>query len=190
MKTVTMSRKAMMQIAMIASLVLGCEGAANRPAPVELVATVAQELNVFDLADTECGVIGFVELRNVVKQPDITADARFLDIIVKTYRVSYRRTDGGTLVPAPITQNLSLLVPTGGEATSIGSFQAFEPAALSLAPFAALRPQNGGIDPETGRRTIGMDLILEFFGETLSGEDVYARADVGLTFCIGCGGCR
>jgi len=57
---------------------------------------------------------------------------------------------------------------------------------LSQAPFAALLPQNGGRDPETGLRFVKMDVIIDVFGETVSGEDVSARASAPFTFCAGC----
>lgn len=82
-----------------------------------------------------------------------------------------------------------MVIPAGGTAVQLGSFLAFEPGALNQAPFAALFPTNGGIDPETGKRSIDMDLIIDFYGETLSGEGVSARAQTAITFCAGCGGC-
>ena len=61
--------------------------------------------------------------------------------------------------------------------------------ALNQAPFAALLPQNGGIDPETGKPIITMDVILTFFGQTLAGERVSGNTRLTLDFCFSCGGC-
>lgn len=175
-------------VALVAGMI-GCKGVSETSAPVELVASSAQELHVIDLSDADCPSIGTVELRNLIKRPDAATDTRFLDVRLDAYRVSYQRTDGGTLVPESFTRSLSSFVAAGGASTSIDSFLVFEPDSLAQAPFAALRQANGGTDPETGKRSVDMDVIIDFFGETLSGEDVSARTRFGLTFCNGCGGC-
>jgi hypothetical protein len=64
-----------------------------------------------------------------------------------------------------------------------------EPDALTLAPFAALLPQNGGRDPVTGRPFVKLDVIVEIFGETLGGDRVYDATRFPLDFCYDCGGC-
>ena len=64
------------------------------------------------------------------------------------------------------------------------------PGAFDQAPFAALLPQNGSRDPETGKPFVQMDIIIEVFGETLAGERVSGSARSPLTFCFHCGGCR
>lgn len=190
MKTVRIGWLLAMTLALAALSLSGCnEGPGNNPSPVELVATIEQDLHVIDFADAECGEVGTVTLRNIVKRSDAAVDDRFLDVKLTSYRVSYRRTDGGTMVPAPFFRTISLLVPAGGAGTDLGTFLLFEPGATTQAPFAALRPANGGVDPETGKRNVTMEVIFDFFGETLSGEDVSARARMELTFCQGCGGC-
>ena len=68
-------------------------------------------------------------------------------------------------------------------------FVAFETNAFNLAPFAALQPQNGGKDPETGFGFVKMDIILTVFGETLAGERVQGSARFPVNFCFNCGGC-
>lgn len=187
MKTVRFNWLVAVMLAGIALALAGCKGAGETNSPVELVATVEQDLHVVDFTDPDCGQIGTVFLRALQKRP--ATDPTFLDVKLTAYRVSYRRTDGGTLVPQEFTRSISMLVPVGGTATELGSFLAFEQDALSQAPFAALLPQNGGVDPETGRQSVTMELRLDFFGETLSGENVFARATSELTFCISCGGC-
>jgi hypothetical protein len=189
MNTVRIGRLLAMTLALAALSLSGCKEGANDPSPVELVATINQELHVLDFADADCGEVGTVTLRNLIKRPDIASDPRFLDVRLTSYRVSYRRTDGGTQVPTAFMRTLSLLVPAGGTSTDLGTFLLFEPNATSQAPFAALRPTNGGVDPETGKRSVTMEVIFDFFGETLSGENVSARARMELTFCQGCGGC-
>jgi hypothetical protein len=187
MKTNGIKRLMALATMLVAGLILSCEGAANEPAPVDLVASWEDPIHVLDFNDPECPGLGLISLRAI---PKVTAsNPALLDVQLKAYRVSYRRRDGGTLVPASFTRTVSMVIPGGGAATPLGSFLAFQPGALNQAPFAALFPINGGIDPETGARSIDMDLIIDFYGETLSGEEVTARAQTAITFCAGCGGC-
>jgi len=159
--------------------------------PVELVVTNTQELQRIDLAANAPGCdgsIGKVEIRALLKAPS-NVDQRFNDVRVTRYRVSYIRTDGGTLVPAPFVRTIDILVTAGGGPTDLGGFLAFQAEAFNQAPFVALLPQNGGRDPETGRTQIRMDIVLELFGETLAGSNVSGRTSLPLDFCFGCGGC-
>jgi hypothetical protein len=187
MKTNGIKKLMALATMLVAGLILSCEGAANEPAPVDLVAAWEEPIHVLDFNDPECPGLGTISLRAIPK--GTATNPAFLDVQLEAYRVSYRRRDGGTLVPASFTRTVSMLIPAGGGAVQLGSFLAFEPGALNQAPFAALFPINGGIDPETGGRSIDMDLIIDFYGETLSGEEVTARAQTAITFCAGCGGC-
>jgi hypothetical protein len=115
-----------------------------------------------------------------------TADTRFLDVKLTTIRVSYKRTDGGTVVPPTYVQAISGVIASGGSG-DVSGFLLFDPNALLQAPFVALLPQNGGRDPETGKPTIIIETKIEVFGETLSGEKVSAETRFPLSFCYGCG---
>lgn len=165
---------------------VACSEINEEDAPVELIATIVDQVQVVDLLSPPAS-LGTIELRNIVKRDDVSSD-RFLDVQLQSYRVSYVRTDGGKTVPQGFVRSTSGLIPADGAATELNSFLAFEVGAVSQAPFAALLPQNGGIDPETGLRSVTMDIIIDIYGETLSGENVSARARMPLTFCAGCQG--
>jgi hypothetical protein len=176
----------------LAALVSGCSGElTNSAAPVELVATTEQNLQLLDLVspstDPECEEdIGTINLLLVPKREGVTTDAS--QVRITRYRVSYQRTDGGTTVPASFVRSIDTLVSVG-ETVGVSEFLVVEPDALTQAPFAALRPQNGGRDPVTGRPFVKMDVIVEFFGETLGGDRVYDATRFPLDFCYDCGGC-
>jgi len=119
--------------------------------------------------------------------PNLTP-ADLNQVKIDRYRISYVRADGGHLVPAPFVRSISSLINVGSSSSATG-FQAFDPNALNQAPFAALLPQNGGRDPETGRSPVTMDVILEVFGQTLAGERVAGSTRMTLDFCFSCGGC-
>lgn len=159
----------------------------QRSAPVELIAHVTDQLSRLDLNDTDCGLVVKFVIRNIVKRA--TSDPRFLDVLLRSYRVTYVRTDGGTLAPRPFVSSLSGLVPADGESSELPIIEIFSPGATREAPFAALLPEAGGRDPETGLQFVRMDVIMEFFGETLAGDAVSASIRFPLTVCISCGGC-
>lgn len=165
--------------------------------PVDLVVTNDQDLLVIDLAgnpspeNEACDRdVGEIKIRAILKNPNPNVDQRFNDVRISRYRVSYVRTDGGTLVPAPFVRSIDLLVPATGETADLGRFVVLQSEAVLQQPFAALFPQNGGRDPETGRRVVRMDVIMDFFGETLSGTNVSGRTRFALDFCFDCGGCQ
>ena len=179
----------------LAAAVLGCNGELNEgAAPVELVATTTQNLQLIELNpdvaafDGDCdNNVATVTLRVLSKgRTDLTGPAS--QVRVTRYRVSYQRRDGGRLVPAPFVRPLDTLITVGNTA-ALGRFFVVEPDAINQAPFAALLPQNGGRDPDTNRPIIGLDVIMEFYGETLGGDNVYDATRFPLDFCYGCGGC-
>jgi hypothetical protein len=169
---------------LIALLASGCNEMSRETAPVELIATATQTVSVIDILNPP-GTVGQILVRAIVKQSN-PADSRFLDVRLRSYKVSYRRTDGGTLVPEPLVRATSGIVPVGGQGTPLNDFLLLETAQLRMAPFAALLPQNGGRDPETGRPDVKMDVVVDIFGETLAGDEVSARVIQAFTFCAGC----
>src|SRR5438132_5609583 len=182
-------------LVLLAAAMLTCSELNKQAAPVAVFVTNTQTLHKIDLAGgTGCDQnIATVLMQAVLLQNptsgNLPTDTRFDDVRIDRYRVSYVRTDGGNLVPSPFVRSISTLLQVGAGNQNLTSFLAFEPSSLSQAPFAALLPQNGGRDPETGRTTITMDLILEVFGQTLAGESVSGNTRMTLDFCVSCGGC-
>lgn len=187
-----------------AALLMFAAGACNdinrQTSPVSLVVSTTQNLTRIDLAgdvvgSTKCQeTVGTVHMTSVpiqaaplVGNPNLTG-ADLNQIKIDRYRVSYARVDGGHLVPAPFVRSISTVIAVGqtGEGTN---FVVFDPGAVFQAPFAALLPQNGGRDPETGRPVVTMDVILEVFGTTLAGERVSGSTRMTIDFCFSCGGC-
>jgi len=173
-----------------------CSDIARQNGPVQLIVTITQNISTIDLQGGAVGCdisLGTVNLRSLFLQDPtgtIPTDNRFNDIQLRSYRVTYVRTDGGHQVPQPFVQTISGTLETGSVASTLNNFQAFVPGAFDQAPFAALLPQNGGRDPETNRPFVQMDIILEVFGETLAGERVSGSARMPVTFCFNCNGCR
>lgn len=179
----------------VAVLVLaaGCSNEINRSSsPVDLIVTNAQALQRIDLAPTAANcnkAIGTISLRSVLKNPTQVSNQTFNDVRISSYQVTYVRTDGGKQVPVSFTRTMDAIIVTGGGATALSNFLILEPGALVQAPFAALQPNNGGRDPETGKTFLQMDVIVTVFGETLAGERVSGSTRFPLDFCYQCNGC-
>ena len=197
-----MNVKKMMKTGAAAALlvvaVAGCSGEqAKSASPVALIVSNTQNLQQIDLAPAapNCDQdVGTILMQAVLKNPTPIPDGtpgqtQFNDVRITSYRVSYVRTDGGKQVPAPFVRTIDSLLTTGGGATSLSKFLIVQGDALSQAPFVALRTENGGRDPETGRPVVMMDVIVELFGETLSGERVSGSTRFPLDFCYNCNGC-
>ena len=182
-------------VALLGAAMLSCKEINRQSSPVQLVVTTSQTLHRLDLKPgaLNCNQsIGTVLIKNVLIQNTsggLPTNATLDDVKITEYRISYVRTDGGTSIPAPFTRSISILIPVGGAGADLGTFLAFQPDALTQAPFAALLPQNGGKDPQTGRSVVQMDVILEVFGSTMAGERVSGSTRIPLDFCFDCAGC-
>ena len=84
---------------------------------------------------------------------------------------------------------LSISLPTREEMTQIEVserlYQDDGAEFMTLTAIASIETE----DPETGRQIVRMDVIMDFFGETLSGSNVAGRTRFTLDFCYDCGGC-
>ena len=185
------NRLILIAAALVSMATLSCSSElTDNAAPVELVVTHTQVLTHLDIdpdtTDLDCDQqIGTINLQVFPKNSSVGGD--FAQVRVQRYRVSYRRTDGGTVVPSSFVRSMDTLV---GPGSPVGSnFTVLEADALLRAPFVALQPQNGRRDPETGSSTVKLEVILEVFGETLAGDNVYDSTAFPLEFCFGCGGC-
>lgn len=185
------NRLTIVAVALASVAALSCSSElTNSAAPVELVVTNTQNLTVLDLDplnnDTDCQEqVGTINMQVFPKNS--SASGTFVQVRVNRYRVSYRRTDGGTIVPPPFVRSIDTLIGVGAATSS--NFTVIEADALIQAPFAALQPQNGGRDAETGRPVVKLEVIMEVFGETLAGDNVFDSTAFPLEFCFGCGGC-
>lgn len=183
--------------ALVAGMVLSCKEVNRQSSPIQLVVTTDQKLQRIDIAPNAANCdqnIGTVNIRAIDIQnaagpnTNLPTNTAFNDVKITQYTVSYVRTDGGTLIPAPFSRSISMTVTPGATGQST-NFLGFQIDALSQAPFVALLPNNGGRDPQTGRSVVQMDIILDVFGETLAGERVSGETRIPLDFCYACNGC-
>lgn len=192
----------MKRIAMIAAIVLpsvailSCNSVARESGSVDLVVAGTQLINQIDLQPGAAGCatsLGTVNLRIVLLQPQNDAahpvNNNLNDVKLDRYQVSYQRTDGGMLVPPAFVRSTAQVITAGGGSQSLSDFVAFETNAFNQAPFAALLPQNGAKDPETGLGFVKLNIILTVYGQTLAGDRVQGSATFPINFCYNCGGC-
>jgi hypothetical protein len=179
------------KLCVVASLVaigsLSCSGElTDNAAPVELVVTHNAAIGVIDVGptdDPDCDDdLGTINMLTIPKNSTVTGPQT--QVRVNRYRVSYRRTDGGTVVPPSFVRSIDTLVGPAGSSTV---FRLFELGVLNVAPLVSLQPTSGGRDPETLRPFVKMEVILEVFGETLAGDNVYDSTSIPFEFCYGCG---
>jgi hypothetical protein len=179
-------------LAMVALAALSCTNELTKSAsPVTLTVTNVQDISRIDLAGgTGCdGEVGRITVSATLKNPDPVVDQQFNAVRISRYAVSYVRTDGGTAVPAPFVRSIDALIQPGAGGSDLNDFVVITGDAFRQAPFISLIPPNSGIDPETNRRVIRLDAIIDVFGETLAGTNVSARTRMPFDFCYDCNGC-
>jgi hypothetical protein len=190
MNTTMKKRSMLVVLAVVALASLSCSNElTNNAAPVTLVLSNTQNLSHIDLQPgaTGCGVsVGTITMQVIAKNS--TATSTLTSVRVTRYRVSYRRMDGGTLVPPAFVRSMDTLI-TANNSAGLSNFVIIEADALNQSPFAALLPQNGSRDPETGRPVVKLEVTVEVFGETLGGDNVSDSTAFQIDFCFNCGGC-
>lgn len=97
-------------------------------------------------------------------------------IELDSYRVGYRRVDSGTRVPPVLVQGVFGNLAAGGT-TDFQNLVLMGAAQMTNPPAADLLFQNGGFDKETGLDIITLELELQFFGHTVSGDAIASRAE-------------
>lgn len=111
-----------------------------------------------------------ITIDNLPKDPNgNTSD--LMNVEMQSYEVVYTRVDSGTRTPTPLVRSIFGVAPVAGTIVYenlpiLGAEQLTNP------PLEDLLVLNGGIDSETGGRTITLELRIRFFGRTLTGDDV------------------
>ncbi|MBN2136021.1 MAG: hypothetical protein JW737_09840 [Acidobacteria bacterium] len=100
-----------------------------------------------------------------------TTTSSWLDIQIQEYQVTFYRIDGGTKVPNSLRRGITYIIPFNGSAdlSNLTLLSAQQKAETPLWELGV-----NGYDTETGNAVIEVNVLVEFFGEQMSGETVYA----------------
>jgi len=93
-------------------------------APVFITVSIDLQPGFVDVGSPAPVQIQTITLVSHLKNPTQTDPRGFADAQINSYTVSFRRTDGGTRVPATKTYGAGILVPSEGTATLTNRFRA------------------------------------------------------------------
>jgi hypothetical protein len=156
-------------------------------APIFITVSIDLQPGFVDVGTPAPVQIATIVLSSHLKNPSQTDPQGFADAQINSYTVRFRRTDGGTRVPAVQTFGVGINIPSSGSAT-LSNFPILPASLLQQSPFDQLLPFNGGVDRETGRTEIRMTYDLTFYGTTVSGHRVQSETASGL-LVFSCAGC-
>ncbi len=121
--------------------------------------------------------VGTITLRNFPKDP-ASGTSDLQNIEMRSYTITYRRRDTGTRVPPPVTAGIFGLVTVNGT-LDLTNLPFLTNNQIQSPPLSDLL--NFGRDTETGTTVVVLDVTYQFFGRTLSGDDI---ASAPSTFTI------
>lgn len=123
--------------------------------------------------------ISTIRLQSTLKNPKQSDPQGFANVMCESYKVHFKRTDGGTRVPPDQTFGCGIMIPSGSAAT-LSNFPVLAASAIQSPPFDQLLPFNGGFDRETGKTEIDTAFEITFFGHTVSGQRVQSETATGI----------
>jgi hypothetical protein len=177
-----MKTKLLLGIALAGALAFatGCTNVEGESeSPVFITVDIEFQPGFINVANATPVQIDSIVLSSQLKSTEASDPLGFSDTQVNSYVVTFRRTDGGTLVPPQQTFGAGIVVPSGGEAT-LNNFPVLYAPAVQQSPFDQLLPFNGGIDRETGLDEIDTAFDITFYGTTVSGHRVQSQTASGL----------
>jgi hypothetical protein len=167
---------------LLTGAILFAPACTNKQAETESPVFITTSLTV-QQGFVNVGVIAPVQVPTIIltstlKNPQQTDPQGFATVTVESYTVHFRRTDGGTRVPADLNLPAGATIPSGGSAT-LSNFPVLPASQVQLSPFDQLLPFNGGFDRETGKAEIDLAVDITFFGHTVSGHRVQSETATG-----------
>ena len=142
--------------------------------PVSVTVSLTDQAGLTVIVPDRTLTIPTMTLTSTLKNPTATDPQHFADVQLSYYTVTYRRADGGTIVPPVQTFAVGEVLPSGG-IISLTDFPILSQTAMAGTPFDQLLPFNGGVDRETGSTEIRMFYDITFFGQTVSGHRVQSE---------------
>lgn len=175
--TARATRRALLGAALLCSLaLLGCESRTDKVDGGGVLLSVSNfdglpiQVSMDQAAAAGLVTIGQLTIENIVKDPS-GATSDLMNVEIESVEVTFSRADTGTRLPPPLVRGLFGVVPVGGSDT-IENLEILTLQQLGAPPLSDLLTINGGVDTETGGRTILLNFSMRFFGRTLSGDAV------------------
>ncbi len=166
----------------VAGGLAGCSGnhSADTEADVFITVEIQQGVADVNIAQPVDVAIGNMTFRSQSKAPGAILSGQ-QDAILTDWVVTPSRADGGTKASPQWRWYYNVTVPAGGQA-SLLNYRIFPSDYFRQMPLSQLFPENGGIDVETGKRTIRQRLDVEVFGKTVSGRRLSVQFPVTVNF--------
>ena len=177
-----LTRKTLVWVALASALTLAtaCTNKQGETeAPVFLTVDLTDQAGLTNIIPTRTLTIPTMTIASHLKNPGAPDTAGFATVTLSDYTVTYRRADGGTIVP-PVQQFAVGQTLLSGGSLSLSDFPVLSQSAMAEGPFDQLLPLNGGIDRETGNTEIRMFYDVVFFGQTVSGFRVQSETATGI----------
>lgn len=166
----------------LAGVLAGCSGNHSADTEADVFITVDIQEGV---ADVNIGLPVDVAIQNMTFRSQAKAPGAILsaqqDAILTDWVVTASRADGGTKASPQWRWYYNVTVPAGGQA-NLQNYRIFPSDYFREMPLSQLYPENGGIDVETGKRTIRQRLDVEVFGKTVSGRRLSVQFPVTVNF--------
>ncbi|HEY1250502.1 MAG TPA: hypothetical protein VGH97_04885 [Thermoanaerobaculia bacterium] len=152
-------------------------------APVYVTVDLTDQAGLTNIVPARTLTIPTMTLQSHLKNPGAPDSAGFATVQLADYTVTYRRADGGTIVP-PVQQFAVGETLTSGGSVTLNDFPLLSQSAMAGTPFDQLLPFNGGIDRETGNTEIRMYYDVVFYGQTVSGFRVQSETATGIRIFV------
>ncbi len=173
-----MKRITTIGVVLAVALMLGSCGGNSTLDDTEAVVYITVEIEEYNPDIDICTYIANgtdidIESMNVISQakaPGTTLGSA-QDVRLLRWVITPERNDGGTTDSPQAIFDQGIIVTAGGT-TDLANWRIYPVEYLSETPLGYLLPENGGIDPETGNRNIRQRLVLQMFGETMSGKSI------------------
>ena len=181
-----MNIRLLFTIAVAASVALaaGCTNKQGESeSPVFITVDLPDQQGLTNINPPRTITIPSMVLHSHLKDSTATDPQGFADVQLSTYTVTYRRADGGTVVPPVQNFAAAGLLPSGGS-TTLTDFPVLSQTAVQGTPFDQLFPFNGGVDRETGSNEIRMFYDIVFYGMTASGHRVQSETVTGVRIFV------
>ncbi len=177
-------------VVLAAVLLLGSCGGNSTLDDTEAAVYITVDIEEYNPDIDVCNTLGAditIESMDVTSNPKApgTSLGSAQDVRILRWVITPERNDGGTTASPQAIFDQGIIVPAGGT-NGLDNWRVYPVEYLNEIPLAYLLPQNGGVDPETANRNIRQRLVLQLFGETISGKSV-ASVPVPIQYNFFCG---